>query len=84
LENVAVRNAVAADGNPGGRPYAVILLNGATETVPERIYGQLQDGGPLVGVFAMSQPQAGTLVTRSHGDFGTGRYSTPPPRCCPA
>ena len=68
--NVAVRTAVAADGNPADAPYDVILLNGATETVPERLYGQLQDGGRLVGVFAMSQPQRATLVTRSHGDFG--------------
>jgi len=68
--NVAVRTAVAADGNPADAPYDVILLNGATETVPERLYGQLRDGGRLVGVFAMSQPQRATLVTRSHGDFG--------------
>src|SRR5882724_5778029 len=68
--NVAVRTADAADGNPADAPYDVILLNGATETVPERLYGQLQDGGRLVGVFAMSQPQRATLVTRSHGDFG--------------
>jgi protein-L-isoaspartate(D-aspartate) O-methyltransferase len=68
--NVAVRTAAAADGDPANAPYDVILLNGATEIVPERLYGQLQDGGRLAGVFAMSQPQRATLVTRSHGDFG--------------
>jgi len=68
--NVAVRTAAAADGDPAKAPYDVILLNGATEIVPERLYGQLQDGGRLAGVFAMSQPQRATLVTRSHGDFG--------------
>ncbi len=68
--NVAVRTVAAADGDPADAPYDVILLNGATETVPERLFGQLQDGGRLVGVFAMSQPQRATLVTRSHGDFG--------------
>jgi protein-L-isoaspartate(D-aspartate) O-methyltransferase len=66
--NVAVRTA--ADGDPANAPYDVILLNGATETVPERLFGQLQDGGRLVGVFATSQPPLATLVTRSHGDFG--------------
>ena len=68
--NVAVRTAAAADGDPSNGPYDVIVLNGATEIVPERLYGQLQDGGRLVGVFATSQPQRATLVTRSHGDFG--------------
>jgi protein-L-isoaspartate(D-aspartate) O-methyltransferase len=68
--NVAVRTAAAADGDPADAPYDVILLNGATETVPERLFGQLPDGGRLVGVFAMSQPPRATLVTRSHGDFG--------------
>ena len=48
----------------------MIVLNGATEIVPERLYGQLRDGGRLVGVFAMSQPPRATMVTRSHGDFG--------------
>jgi protein-L-isoaspartate(D-aspartate) O-methyltransferase len=68
--NVAVRTAAAADGDQANAPYDVILLNGATETVPERLYGQLQDGGRLAGVFAMSQPPRASLVTRSHGDFG--------------
>ncbi len=68
--NVAVRTAAADDGDPSNGPYDVIVLNGATEIVPERLFGQLQDGGRLVGVFAMSQPQRATLVTRSHGDFG--------------
>jgi len=68
--NVGVRTAAAADGDQAGAPYDVIVLNGATATVPERLLGQLQDGGRLVGVFAMSQPQRATLVTRSHGDFG--------------
>jgi protein-L-isoaspartate(D-aspartate) O-methyltransferase len=69
--NVGVRMVAAADGDPANGPYDVIVLNGATEIVPERLYGQLQDGGRLVGVFAMSQPQRATIVTSSHGDFGS-------------
>lgn len=68
--NVAVRTAAASDGDPERASYDVIVLNGATEIVPERLFGQLQDGGRLAGVFAMSHPQRATLVTRSHGDFG--------------
>jgi protein-L-isoaspartate(D-aspartate) O-methyltransferase len=67
---VAIRTAGVADGDPANGPYEVIVLNGATEIVPERLYGQLNNGGRLVGVFAMSQPPRATLVTSSHGDFG--------------
>jgi protein-L-isoaspartate(D-aspartate) O-methyltransferase len=70
LANVAVGVAAAADGDPANAPYDVIMLNGATEIVPDRLYRQLKDGGRLVGVFAMTQPPRATIVTRSHGDFG--------------
>jgi protein-L-isoaspartate(D-aspartate) O-methyltransferase len=70
LGNVTVRASVAAAGDPANAPYDVIVLNGATEITPDRLYGQLKDGGRLVGVFAMQRPQRATVVTRSHGDFG--------------
>ena len=41
-----------------------------TEIVPQRLYGQLRDGGRLVGVFATSRPARATIVTASHGDYG--------------
>jgi protein-L-isoaspartate(D-aspartate) O-methyltransferase len=62
--------SAATVGDPANAPFDVIVLNGATEIVPETLYGQLRDGGRLVGVFAMSQPARATIVTRSHGDFG--------------
>jgi protein-L-isoaspartate(D-aspartate) O-methyltransferase len=71
LGNVKVLAADPAEGDPDGAPYDVILLNGATEIVPDRLYGQLKDGGRLVGVFAMSQPQRATIMTRSHGVLGS-------------
>ena len=67
---VEVRTAAAAEGDPANAPFDVIVLNGATEIVPERLYAQLRDGGRLVGGFGMSHPQRATIVTRSHGDFG--------------
>jgi protein-L-isoaspartate(D-aspartate) O-methyltransferase len=63
-------DSAAADGDPAKAPFDVIVLNGATEIVPEKLYAQLREGGRLVGVFAMSQPPRATLVTHSHGDFG--------------
>jgi protein-L-isoaspartate(D-aspartate) O-methyltransferase len=68
--NVRVKPAPAAEGEPAGAPYDVIVLNGATEIVPEGLYRQLAEGGRLVGVFAISQPARATIVTRFHGDFG--------------
>jgi protein-L-isoaspartate(D-aspartate) O-methyltransferase len=68
--NVAVRTAAAPEGAPADAPFDVIVLNGATEIVPERLYAQLRDGGRLVGVFATSIPPRATIVVRSHDDFG--------------
>ena len=70
LGNVTFRAAAPADGDPANAPYDVIVLNGATEITPERLYRQLKDGGRLVGVFAMTQPPRAMIVTHSHGDFG--------------
>ena len=70
--NVAVRTAAAAEGDPANAPFDVIVLNGATEIVPERLYAQLRDGGRLVGVFAMS-----TAAARDHRDALPWRFRTP-------
>jgi protein-L-isoaspartate(D-aspartate) O-methyltransferase len=70
LGNVTVRAADVAEGDPANAPYDVIVLDGATEITPERLYGQLKDGGRLVGVFAQTRPPRAMIVTRSHGDFG--------------
>ena len=67
---VSFQASAAAEGYPGGAPYAVIVRDGATEIVPERLYAQLGEGGRLVGVFAMTKPPRAMIVTRSHGDFG--------------
>ena len=67
---VTVQTAPAADGYAPNAPYDVILLNGATGIIPEGLYRQLGDGGRLVGIFAMTEPQRAVIVTRSPGDFG--------------
>jgi protein-L-isoaspartate(D-aspartate) O-methyltransferase len=70
LGNVTFRASDAAAGDPANAPYDVIVLDGATEIVPDRLYGQLKEGGRLVGVFAMTRPPRATIVTHSRGDFG--------------
>jgi protein-L-isoaspartate(D-aspartate) O-methyltransferase len=69
--NVTVGHAPAADGDRSNAPYDVIVLDGATEIVPERLYRQLREGGRLVGVFATGLPQRAMIVTHSHADFGS-------------
>jgi protein-L-isoaspartate(D-aspartate) O-methyltransferase len=71
LANVTFRASAAAEGDSASAPYDVIVLDGATEIVPERLYGQLKEGGRLVGVFAISRPPRAMIVTHSHHDFGT-------------
>ncbi|MGA7809406.1 protein-L-isoaspartate O-methyltransferase family protein [Bradyrhizobium sp.] len=68
--NVTFQVAEAAIGAPREAPYDVIMLNGATEMIPEQLYGQLKDGGRLVGVFATIRPSRAMIVTHSHHDFG--------------
>jgi len=70
LGNVTVKAAAVADGDSTDAPFDVIILNGATEIVPEGLYRQLKEGGRLVGAFAMTRPQRVTVVTHSHDDFG--------------
>ena len=70
LANVTFKAATVADGDPANAPFDVIVLDGATEVTPERLYGQLRNGGRLVGVFAMARPPRAMIVTHSHGDFG--------------
>ena len=70
FERVTVRTADVAEGDPANAPYDVIVLDGAIEITPDGLYGQLKEGGRLVGVFAMTQPPRAMVVTRSRGDFG--------------
>jgi len=71
LTTVSVTVAAPAEGDSAHAPYDVIVLEGATEVVPEQLYGQLKEGGRLVGVFATGNVQRATLVTHSHDDFGS-------------
>lgn len=70
LSNVTCKAAACADGDPAAAPYDVIILNGATEVTPDGLFGQLREGGRLVGVSAESRPSRAMIVTRSHGEFG--------------
>ena len=70
LGHVTIVTAAAAKGAPAHAPYDVIILEGATEIVPDMLYRQLAAEGRLVGVFAMSRMHRAVIITHSHSDFG--------------
>lgn len=63
--------APAQEGYAAQAPYDVIILDGATEVVPEGLYAQLNEGGRLVGVVATGGMQRAMIVMRSRDDFGS-------------
>jgi len=71
FRNLMVKAAPLTAGDSANAPFDAILLNGATEIVPEALYAQLKEGGRLVGAFAATKPQRVVIVTRSRGDYGT-------------
>jgi len=70
LTNVTFKTAEAAAGDPAGAPYDVIVLNGATEVMPEILCRQLKEDGRLLGVFAITRPSRAMIITHTHSDFG--------------
>lgn len=69
---VVVATGPLTAGWPGGAPYDLILLDGATEIVPETLGRQLKPNGLLLGIFGRAptgkamiyRPAEGQLVGR--------------------
>ena len=59
-----------AAGWPGGAPYDVILVEGACETEPHGLIGQLNEGGRLVVVMGTGPDGKATLFRKDHGEIG--------------
>jgi len=58
-----------AAGAPGRAPFDVILVNGAFETTPDVLLGQLAAGGRLVGVDAREGAPHGVLIEKLAAGF---------------
>lgn len=67
---VTFKNAEAAAGDASAAPYDAIILNGASEIMPQTLCSQLKEGGRLLGIFAITRPSRALIVTHLHGDFG--------------
>jgi protein-L-isoaspartate(D-aspartate) O-methyltransferase len=45
--NVQVVNGALSDGHTANAPYSVIIIEGATETIPDTVIAQLAEGGRI-------------------------------------
>jgi protein-L-isoaspartate(D-aspartate) O-methyltransferase len=64
---VAVVNGPLIEGWPAAAPYDLILLNGATEVVPDALGRQLKPEGRLVCMFGRAHCAKGTIFRLSEG-----------------
>ncbi len=62
--NVSVVSGPLKAGWPAGGPYDVIILDGATEVVPQDLHGQLKPGGRLACVLRQG-PAGRAMIYRS-------------------
>lgn len=72
--NVAVINqADLRAGYPQQGPYQVILINGAVDSIPQTLSGQLAEGGRLLAIVKQPNSRMGqaVLVTRLGDSFVT-------------
>jgi protein-L-isoaspartate(D-aspartate) O-methyltransferase len=65
--NVEVVCGPLAEGWAAAAPYDLILLNGATEIVPETLGRQLKPDGRLVGMFGRNPSSRGTIFRLAEG-----------------
>jgi protein-L-isoaspartate(D-aspartate) O-methyltransferase len=70
LHNVTVVSGSLAQGWPQGSPYDAVVLEGATEIVPDALCRQLKDGGRLVCVLGSGPGSKAMLYRRSGSDVG--------------
>jgi protein-L-isoaspartate(D-aspartate) O-methyltransferase len=57
-------------GWPAHTAYDVILVNGAFEVEPQALFGQLKDGGRLVGILSGGHAGKAMLYRKDRGEVG--------------
>jgi len=53
VDNAVVQTGPLAAGDPGHGPFDAVLVEGAVETLPDAITGQVKPGGRIAAVFAV-------------------------------
>jgi len=69
VTNAKVMSGPLVKGWPAEGPYDLILLEGATETVPMALVEQLAVGGRLACVLGRGQPGKAMIYRRTEGDL---------------
>lgn len=67
LDNVVPVDGPLAEGCPDHAPFNVILIEGAVDSIPDVIIGQLADGGRLATIVQDGRVGRATVVTRRAG-----------------
>jgi len=67
--NVKVVRGPLVEGWPADGPYDVILLQGATEIVPQALLRSLKDGGRLACVFGTGPQRKAMLYLNTEGEI---------------
>jgi protein-L-isoaspartate(D-aspartate) O-methyltransferase len=70
LPNVTMVTGPIVAGWERAAPYDVVLLEGASENVPQALCRQLKDGGRLLCVYGSGPGAKAMLYRRSGDDFG--------------
>jgi protein-L-isoaspartate(D-aspartate) O-methyltransferase len=69
-KNATIVQGALVEGFGGKAPYDVIFINGAVETVPEMLLGQLAEGGRLVTCVRSGSLTRAVLYLRELGRVG--------------
>ena len=69
MTNTTVASGPLKDGWAAGGPYDVIVLEGASEMVPENLHAQLKEGGRLVCVLGRGQSGKAMLYRSLEGEL---------------
>ncbi len=70
VRGVQVRGGSVANGSEADAPFDLILVHGASATAPEKLIGQLADGGRLAMVIGEGRAGRAMLFARSGGVVG--------------
>jgi protein-L-isoaspartate(D-aspartate) O-methyltransferase len=70
IGNAEIVHGPLAQGLPDKAPFDVILLNGASEIMPDALLAQIEDGGRLVCVMRQGAAGQGCLFLKHDGAIG--------------
>jgi len=67
IGNAAVLTGALTEGVAAEAPFDVIIVEGAVEAIPEKLFGQLKDGGRLVAGVLRGRTVVATRFLKSDG-----------------